>query len=99
MDTWRNSCFGKMDDLPIHATSNHHLLKMDVPPDNWMIFQFTPHHPPKMDVFPKTFLQIILAAKWLVQHSSTSPKQQRRPLLSRLYKSFFSGWDPARSVD
>ena len=37
------------------------------------------HHPPKMDGLPKTFLQIILAAKWLVRYSSTSPKQQRRP--------------------
>ena len=26
------------------------------------------HHPHKMDVLPKTFLQIIIAAKWLVQH-------------------------------
>ena len=31
------------------------------------------HHPPKMDAFPKTFYQIILAAKWQLQHSSTSP--------------------------
>ena len=30
------------------------------------------HHPTKMDVLPKSFLQIILAAKWLVRHSSTS---------------------------
>ena len=29
------------------------------------------HHPTKMDVLPKTFIQIILAAKW---HSSTSPQ-------------------------
>ena len=44
-------------------------------------FHTTPnHHPPKMDVLQKTFLQIILAAKWLVRHSSTSPNQQRRPL-------------------
>ena len=35
-----------------------------------------------MDVLAKTFLQIILAAKWLVRHSSTSPKQQQRPLPS-----------------
>ena len=27
-----------------------------------------------MDVLPKTFLQIILAAKWLVQHSKYVPK-------------------------
>ena len=29
-----------------------------------------------MDVLPKKFLQIILAAKWLVRHSSTSPKPE-----------------------
>ena len=35
--------------------------------------QTTPNHqPPKMDVLPETFLQIIFAAKWLVRHSSTS---------------------------
>ena len=50
------------------------------------------HHPPKMEVLPKTFLQNILAAKLLVRHSSTSPKQQRRPLPSILYKSFFKGF-------
>ena len=34
----------------------------------------TPSHlPSKMDVLPKTYLQIILAAKWLVRHSSSSP--------------------------
>ena len=32
------------------------------------------HHPTKMDVLPKPFFQIILTAKWLVRHSSTSPK-------------------------
>ena len=47
------------------------------------------HHPNTMDVLPKTLLQIILAVKWLVQHSSTSPNQQRRPLPSLLYLSFF----------
>ena len=45
----------------------------------------------KMGVLPKTLVQIILAAKWLVRHSSTFPKQQRRPLPSLLYKSFFCG--------
>ena len=44
----------------------------------WMISRFTAqctpnHHPTKMDVLPKTFVQIILAAKWLVRLSSTSP--------------------------
>ena len=40
------------------------------------------HHPTKMDVLPITFVQIILAANWLVRHSRTSTKQQRRPLPS-----------------
>ena len=34
--------------------------------EKWMIFQFTVHTTPshpKMDVLPKTFLQIVLAAK------------------------------------
>ena len=31
------------------------------------------HHPPKMDVLPKTFLQIILAAKWLVHGIQVHP--------------------------
>ena len=42
------------------------------------------HHPTKIDVLSKTLIQIILAAKWLVWHSSTFPKQQRRPLPSFL---------------
>ena len=44
--------------------------------EKWMIFHFTPqknHHPPKTDVLPKYFLQIILAAKWIVRHSSIHP--------------------------
>ena len=44
-------------------------------------------HSLKMDVLPKSFLQIILTAKWQAGHSSTSPKQQRRPLPSLLYVS------------
>ena len=44
-----------------------------------------PPYPPKIDVLPKTFLKIILADKLQVWHSSTSPKQQRRPLPSLLY--------------
>ena len=32
------------------------------------------HHPPKLDVLQKKFLSIILAAKWLVRHSKTSPQ-------------------------
>ena len=44
----------------------------------------------KMDVLPKTFVQIILAAYWLMRHSRTSPpNQQRRHLPSLLYLFFF----------
>ena len=43
------------------------------------------HYSPKMDVLPKKFLQIILAAKWLVRHSSTSPKPEA---------TTFAGIDP-----
>ena len=32
--------------------------------------------PSKMEVHPQTFVQIILAAIWLVRHSNTSPKQR-----------------------
>ena len=46
------------------------------------------HHPPKMEILHKKFLQIILSAKWLVQHSSMSPNQQRRPLPSLPSDSF-----------
>ena len=28
--TWRNGCFGKMDDLPVHTIPNHQHTKMDV---------------------------------------------------------------------
>ena len=43
------------------------------------------HHNLKMDVLPKTFLQIILAAKWLIRYSSMHPQKQRQPLPSLLY--------------
>ena len=61
------------------------LGQMDDPP----VHTIQNHHPTKMDVLPKTLVQIILAAKWLVQHSSMSPKQNRRPLPSLLSLSFF----------
>ena len=61
------------------------LLKMDDLPVNT-----TPnHHPHKMDVLPKTFLQIILAANWLGRYSGTSHNQQRRPLPSLLSVSSY----------
>ena len=47
------------------------------------------HHPPNIDVLPKSLVQISLAAKQLVRHSSTSPNKRRQPLPSLLYKSFF----------
>ena len=33
--------------------------------------------PLKMDVLPKTYLQIILATKWLVRNSGNARNQQR----------------------
>ena len=43
----------------------------------WFTVHTTPNHNPlKMDFPPETFLQSNLAAKWLVRHSITSPKQQ-----------------------
>ena len=52
--------------------------------ENW----FPNHHPSKMDVLPKTFFQIIFAAKSAMQHSSTSPNQQQRPLPFLLWDSY-----------
>ena len=58
------------------------------------------HHPCKMDVLPKTFLQIILDANWLVWHTFPSPKQQRRPLLSPLsLSSFYANRPTQEAVD
>ena len=52
----------------------------------WFIPPRIPHS--QMDFFPKTFIQIILAAKWLVRHSNRSHKQKRWPLPSLLSVSF-----------
>ena len=57
--------------------------------DDYPVHTIPNHHPTKMDVLQKTFVQNILAAKWLVRHSSTSPKQQRWPLTSLLSLSYF----------
>ena len=46
------------------------------------------HHPPKLDVLQKKFLQIILTTKWLVRHSSSPPNLKRRPLHSLLSDSY-----------
>ena len=32
LNTWRNGCFGKMDDHPVHTTPNHH-------PPKWMFLK------------------------------------------------------------
>ena len=79
--------FSTQDDLKkrinrrTDAWQNGCFRKMDDP-----LVNTTPnHHPLKMDVLPKTFLQIILVAKWLVRHSSASPKKQRRPLPSLFF--------------
>ena len=60
--------------------------------DDHTVHTIPNHDPTKMNVHPKTFSQIILAAKWLVSHSTTSPVQQRRHLPSLLFGSLFCGW-------
>ena len=56
--------------------------------DGWSFSSHQTKPPPSHNGYSsKNFLQIILAAKWLVRHSSTSPKQQRRPLPSLLSNS------------
>ena len=52
--------------------------KMDAHP----VHTIPNHQAPKMNVLPKTFLQIILAAKWLVGHSMSLKQQRRSSLLS-----------------
>ena len=61
----------------------------------WMIIWLTPHQTIKIDVIPKTFLQVIFAANWLVQRMSLN--QQRRPLPFPLYLSLF--YDLIAAVD
>ena len=36
MDTWRKGYFGKVDDLPVHTTTNHHPFKVDVLPKTFL---------------------------------------------------------------
>ena len=43
-----------------------------------------------MDVLPKTFLQIILTSKWLVQHSSIGPSTSSDDLLPSLLSDSYS---------
>ena len=42
--------------------------------DEYPVHTIQNHHPTKMDILPKTFVQIILGAKWLVRHSSRRPQ-------------------------
>ena len=53
--------------------------------DDYLFHTITSHNTTKMDVLPKTNVQIILAAKGLVSHSRTSPNQQRQPWAYHLY--------------
>ena len=48
----------------------------------------------KIDVLPGTYAQIVLTAKWLVRHSSTSPNQQPQPFTSLLSLSMFYVLNP-----
>ena len=42
--------------------------------DDYPFHTIPNQYPTKVDVLPKTFVQIFLAAKWLLRHSSTSPQ-------------------------
>ena len=63
----------------------------------WMIIRFPPciptHHPTKMDVLPKTVVQIILAAEWLVRFHVQHPPNNSHNLclLLCLYSSSIYG--------
>ena len=72
--------------------------------DNWgQVAEWMPHQTttlPKWMFFQKTFLRIILAAKWLVRHSNTSPQQTAAKdfafspilLLCAVYSAGVPGW-------
>ena len=65
---------------------------MEVSEKRMITWFTTSHHPPKLDVIPKPFLQIILAAEWLVWHSSMSPKQHWRSLPLLYFCLFLLLW-------
>ena len=52
--------------------NNSYLANWMLWKNGWWPYQTTTMASPKMDVLPKTCLQIILAAKYLLRHSSTS---------------------------
>ena len=45
--------------------------------DDHLVHTIPSHQPTKMDVLPKTFVEIILVAKWLVQHLGMRPPTTR----------------------
>ena len=51
-------------------------------------------HPSKIDVLSKSFLQVILAAKWLVRHSSTVHSANSSDDLFLLFCLFLLLWVP-----
>ena len=73
---WRDGCIEKWTFGGIDAL------------ETLMIFQFTMHQTTTLQKW-MFFQKNVLAAKCLVRHSSTYPKQQQGPLPSLLYRSFF----------
>ena len=61
--------------------------------DNWgQVAEWMPHQTttlPKWMFFQKTFLRIILAAKWLVRHSNTSPQTAAKDFAFSSVRFFF----------
>ena len=84
IENWRK---GWIEELNIRRRiySSLRFRKMD----DHLVHTTPNHHPLKLDVFPKTFLQILLAAKSLVQHSSSFPNQQWRSLPFLLRDSYW----------
>ena len=72
LDIIHQDDFEEKDEQKNATCRNGCFEKMDDHP----VHTISNHNPLKMDVFPKTFVHIILAAKWLVWHSRTSPRPQ-----------------------
>ena len=92
LTNWQMACPEKLRKFHIVTFSSHcvFFLLSKYLARTW---QHGLHHLfPKMDVFQKLLIQIILAAKWLVCHSSKSPNQQRRPLPFLLFDSYSMMW-------
>ena len=88
--------------IQFHAALQDDLKKWrNIRTDTWRNGRFRSsrlHHtnppPSKMDVLPKTFLQIILAVKWLVRHSSTVHSANSSDDLFLLFCLFLLLWVP-----